>query len=365
MLAFAVVALVRALSLPVGFTVDPEGATPQIAVSANGSVAALAHSTDRTFRTRAFRWRNGTFQTFSGLPVLTAPGGAENAKNDPTYRVDAAGVASAGPELLVTASTSWSGAYSGVSFEVQRWGAFSAARWSLPSCVVSGDSYDQHAYGGDSAGRVALTIDQSGADSFEIASADSGYVPYAFVVQGSHCRDLGRATVQGVNGEWAAGYRPHAYGKRTPHNVNVAIARTDALRWYGQHVRELGRGDAIAVNALGLTVGADAVPPMAPHAIVWTNSGKRIAIAPRSPRSVAYAVNDDGTVVGMVMDSRGRHFAFRWHNGVLQRLDDLPHPPGWRFECAYAVARDGTITGIGTLDGIAEVFVWREPAATR
>ncbi len=33
--------------------------------------------------------------------------------------------------------------------------------------------------------------------------------------------------------------------------------------------------------------------------------------------------------------------------GQLQRLDDLPHPPDWRFEAAYAIADDGTIAVIG------------------
>jgi len=35
--------------------------------------------------------------------------------------------------------------------------------------------------------------------------------------------------------------------------------------------------------------------------------------------------------------------------GQLQRLDDLPHPPDWRFEAAYAIADDGTIAVIGTV----------------
>ncbi len=88
--------------------------------------------------------------------------------------------------------------------------------------------------------------------------------------------------------------------------------------------------------------------------------GRRIDLAPKSPRSVAYGVSDNGTVVGMLSDAKGRHFAFRWRNGLLRRLDDLPHPPGWRFESAYAVTGDGSIAGIGTQHGVPKIFVWRE-----
>jgi probable HAF family extracellular repeat protein len=158
-----------------------------------------------------------------------------------------------------------------------------------------------------------------------------------------------------------------------------------AVRWYGQHLRELGPGDALAIDAAGVTVGADAIPaqagctitnwfssdhtgttycPAVPHAVAWDSAGRRIALAPDYPRSVAYAISDGGTVVGTLDDKKGRHFAFRWRAGRLQRLDDLPHAPGWRFESAHAVGDDGSIAGIGTLHGIATVFVWGERART-
>ncbi|HTX55641.1 MAG TPA: hypothetical protein VMD47_00920 [Candidatus Acidoferrales bacterium] len=346
----AAIALVRAFALPVGFTVAPESALPEIVLGTNGTVSAIATSTDRSFRVRAFRWNGaGAPEVFTPLNVLTAPGaqGEVRGSNDPNYRADAAGVASAGQELLVTASTNWSGAYSGTSFEVQRWGRYSAARWPLPSCVDSGDSVDQHAYGGDRDGHVALTIDRTGAGSFQVMQDDpERYAPYAFVIRGSDCRNLGRGVVQSVDGPWAAGYRSYLNGKIAPDNLDTDIQSVVAARWYGEHLQELGPGDALAINAGGFAVGADAVPartgctttnfyskdhtgqtycPSAPHAVAWNRAGRRIALAPRSPRSVAYGVSEDGVVVGMLTDAAGRHFAFRWRNGLLQRLDDLPN----------------------------------------
>lgn len=389
MFIIAAVALVRALLLPVGFTVDPEGAVPKIALGPNGTVAAVAKSTDNTFRLHAFRWNHvGTRQVFTPLNVLIAPGAQESGSGnqDPNYRVNMAGVASAGRNLLATASTDWSGAYSGTSFEVQRWGRYSATRWPLPSCVDSGDSRDQHAYGGDREGRVALTIDRTGVGSFQVMQDNNEqFAPYAYVIRGSGCRYLGRGIVQAVDGQWAAGYRSYLDGKMAPDNLNTDIQKVVAARWYGNHLREIGAGDAIAINATGFAVGADAVPgrtgcittnfysadhsgrtycPGVPHAVGWNKAGRRIALAPRSPRSVAYGINDGGTVVGMLTDSRGRHFAFRWRNGILQRLDDLPHPPGWRFESAYAIDNGGAIAGIGTFHGVATVFIWRSTVPT-
>lgn len=383
MFILTAVALIRALALPVGFTVDPEAPVPHIVIGLDGTVAALAKATDDTFRIRAFRWSgDGIRESFSGLNVLTAPGseGHTAGNQDPNYRVDAAGVVTAGEELLVTASTNWSGAYSGTSFEVQQWGRYSAARWPLAPCVDSGDSVDQHAYGGDSDGRVALTIDRTGAGSFQVMQNPERFAPYAFVLRGSACRNLGRGIVQAVRGQWAAGYRGYLNGNIAPDNLNTIIQTNVAVRWYGEHARELGQGDALAINRTGFTVGADAVPsqggcmstnffsadhsgktycPATPHAVAWDENGRRIVLAPGAPLSVAYAVAGDGTVAGMLLDENGRHFAFRWRNGALQRLDDLPHPPGWRFESAYAIGDDGSIAGIGTLNGVATVFVWR------
>lgn len=385
MFVLAAAALVRALALPVGFTVQPEGTVPKIVFGTNSSVAAIATATDHTFRTRAFRWNvRGKREVFAALRVITAPGARENAAAppDPYYRLEITGVASAGRLLLVTASTDWSGAYSGTSFEAQRWTDFAAVRWPLPACVDSGDSVDQHAYGGDSEGRIALTIDRTGAGSFQVMQDNSEvFAPYAYVVRGSACRNLGRGIVQAVRGQWAAGYRSFLNGKIAPDNLNNEIQSVVAARWQGTHLRELGAGDALAINAAGFAVGADAIPartgcittnfystdraghtycPGVPHAVGWDTTGRRIAFAPNSPRSVAYGVNDSGTVVGMMTGARGRHFAFRWREGKLQRLDDLPHPPGWRFEAAYAIVPDGVIAGIGTRNGRATAFVWRQ-----
>ena len=373
--AVASAASVTALALPDGFTVAPEAELRLISIAPDGTVAATAKA-GSWGRERAFRWGpGGTRSTFTPLPVLTAPDRGES----PGIPIRIGAVA-AGPGIVyVTASENWSGAYSGTSFEVQRWMGNAARRWSLPACTAT-DEVDQHVNAVDSRGRVALTLDMTGTGSFQVGQDDSGaYAPYAYVIDGRHCRELGRAVVIGLRARWAAGYRGYLNGHLAPTSLNVIIQRVVAVRWHDDVLRELGNGAAFAVTSRGFTVGATEVPGRfesmttnffgnpgrrydspVPHALAWDVQGKMIAMERAAVRSVAYDVADDGTAVGMLQDAAGKHFAFRWHAGRLERLDDLAHPHGWRFESAYAIAPDGTIAGIGTLHGVATVFTWRD-----
>jgi hypothetical protein len=369
---------IRAFALPTGFTVAPESETRDITIAPGGDIVAVAEETDATRRSRAFRWDTGGVRTtFSPLNVATQP--------DPEYRGnETIAMAVAGPnDAYVTAGVNWSGAYSGYSTEAQRWTAGgAAARWSEPACVSSSSERDQQIRAVDGNGNLALTKVITGTGSFLVMTDSSDdWAPYAFIVNGRSCRVLGRAVVTNVRGMWATGYRGYLDGHVAPTNLNRIRQRNVAVRWHGSHATELGEGDALAVTSAGFVVGASAIPGRfdsdsggytgtdgvvhtftdsspAPHALAWTLHGTRIALARTAPRSVAYDVADDGTVVGMLVARDGKHYAFRWRHGRLERLDDLPHPPGWRFESAYAIAPDGTIAGIGTFDGVATVFTW-------
>lgn len=370
--AAAEASTVTALPLPRGFTVAPEAGTPAIAVARDGAVVALTHPIDRNWEPRAVRWlpsRGARFYTMGN--VSTAPDhGAAN---------QVGSVTAGGNVAYVTVGESFSGGYSGTSYAVDVWTARGSKPWSGPACIDVGDETDQHAYGADDDGRLAVTIDMTGNGSFLVMSAPTEHAPYAFVIRGRSCRPLGRAVVIGVRGQWASGYRGYLDGKLAPTNLNVIIQHVVAVRWNGTRMRELGTGDALAVNSNGLAVGATAIPgrtettttnffsadgkghtytSAVPHAVAWTTDGRRVSIGDGSLRGVAYAVSNDGTVAGMQVARDGRHFAFRWSGGTLWRLDDLPHPPGWRFESAYAITRDGSIVGIGTLHGIPTVFRW-------
>jgi probable HAF family extracellular repeat protein len=148
--------------------------------------------------------------------------------------------------------------------------------------------------------------------------------------------------------------------------------------WMDGYRHDLGPGIPFATTSRGVVVGSTSFPgiimspisgyesdpngdyPLAvPHAVRWSPDGKQSRLFAGDGRSVAWDINDRGIIVGMMQSADGRHFAFRWHDGRMQLLDKLPHPPGWRFESAYAVDGEGRIAGIGTYHGIATAFLWR------
>jgi probable HAF family extracellular repeat protein len=196
------------------------------------------------------------------------------------------------------------------------------------------------------------------------------YAPYAYIVSHGTCRFLGRAVVRAVRGRYAAGVRGFVNGHLAA--TNVPGQRFTAVRWVDTRMSELGDGFPFAINANGLTVGASRRPgpvnevrggsiemqPTELEALAWDPAGRRIALVDRASSSIAYDVADDGTIVGTLTAQDGKHYAFRYRDGKLERLDDMPHPEGWRFESAYAIANDGSILGIGTRNGIATIFRW-------
>lgn len=362
---------VATLSLPKGFTVSPEGEVRLVTISRDGTIAALAQSIEPENRTLAVRWdRSGRRTTFEALPVTTAP---DRGRGDTGPVIS--GIVAASGVTYVNVGEPFGGAYSGLSVETQRWIGASAFRWNLTACD-SGDDDDQHAYGADGSGQVAVTFDRTGRGSYLVMNDRIDSAPYAFVVDAKGCHERGRAVIFGVRGAWGAGYRGYLDGKIAPTNLNQVVQRAVAVRWRGIASTELGDGVAFAVSEDGYAVGASALPgrfitmttnffdpsgrrydSAIPHAVAWDASGRRIAVETRSKRSVAYDVGNDGTIVGMLQERDGKHYAFLARGGVVRRLDDLPHLSGWRFEAAYSIAEDGTIV-IGTRNNIPSVFRW-------
>ena len=353
----------------------PEGETRLVTIAPDKTVAALARSADRSGRALAVRWdSSGNRSTFTSLPVFTSP---DHGSSATTAMRSVDGVVAAPGVVYVNAFESFSGAYGGESFEVQRWIGNRRRRWDLATCRSDGN-LDQHANAADETGRVAVTFDRTGIGSFTVMNDGTDAAPRAFIVDAAGCHARGRATILAVRRDWASGYRSYLNGVLAPTNLNVIIQRNVAVRWHRASLTELGDGVAYAVTSRGLTVGATSVAgrfdsmtgnffgnparrydSAVPHAVAWDAAGHRTPIERGAVRSVAYDVADDGTIVGMLQGRGGKHFAFRSRGGHLERLDDLPHPAGWRFEAAYAIARDGTIVGVGTLDNVATVFRWK------
>jgi probable HAF family extracellular repeat protein len=365
-------ATVRAFALPAGYAVEPESEMPAIGLDAHGNVVALARQTGMHWAVRAFRWTSdGVRSAFAPLPLRSI---AHQQTPDALERV------AIGPngETYVTVGLELE-ELGGTPYEVERWTESGAAVWDPPSCPgAEPDERDQHVGAIDALGRVALTLDVTGPGSMEVLDDTTGALaPFAYVIEGERCAPLGRATVEALRGRYAAGYRGYLDGHLAPDNLNTIRQQYVAVRWTDGVLGELGPGVAYAVTSGGLVVGADALPGhvgtevisgggaternswATPHAVAWDASGAQIVLVAQARRSVAYDVADDGTVVGMLQEQDGKRYAFRWRHGRAQRLDDLPHPPEWRFACAYAIASDGTIAGIGTYRGVPTAFTWR------
>jgi len=366
--------IVRPLPLPAGFTVAPEGDHRLMTMGADGTVYAVANRIDTPYRTAAVRWR------VENKAEFFVPISGPNDHFGGTYapRIDSI-VPSAGAPY-VTVGRTHDGAYIGTQFEVDRWLGGRATALPLPVCLEVG--YDSpHVYAIDHQW-LALTLDPSsnsvGIDLSDPTSVERN-LPKAFTVTPDRCRSLGNAILTGIRGDSVVGYLGYLDGKPAPWFINLIVQRMVALRWSNGRRRRLGFGVPFATTSGGTVVGATDLPGHAqesmtgnffgpagtyvfrtPHAVMWSSIGKETLLFGGDSRSIAWDVDEAGTIVGMIQGADGRHHAFRCKNGRIALLDDLPHPSGWRFESAYAVAADGSIAGIGTYRGVATAFIWHQ-----
>jgi probable HAF family extracellular repeat protein len=368
-------ASIEALPLPDGFTIPPEAEYRSMVLAPDGTVFAIAAATEKMHRRLVLRWsssRNAQrFTPLSLVPGHLWPG----EKPYPTAIVALNG------RGYVTIGQTFDGAYLHSFSGIEQWNALSSTHWSVPECAEYKGS-GVHLLAADDNDRMALTSDSSaqapGPDLSDPASVESR-LPIAIVVERGKCTELGHAILTAIDGPNVAGYRGYLDGRLAPWFINAMVQHRVAVRWNGKREMELDSGVPFSINRKGLTVGATALPGHAgqfvygnffgppgryeyavPHAVAWQPNGKSVDLTLGDARSVAWDVSEDGTIVGMEQMPDGKHYAFRWRNGRLELLDDLPHPAGWRLESAYAIGRDGSIAGVGRHNGLPTAFVWHE-----
>lgn len=321
-------ALVRALLLPPHATIDPFGSRSLVAAAPDGRIAASV--TVRGYEPQIVEWLPGS----SGYRTLGAPGAV---------------AAFAGDDLLVNAPGP-SRVRRGVAEPID-----------FRRC----EEFPQLSTGPDLAGALsngALILTMRSPSLVDLDDATGRTAPVVLYYR-DLCLNLGNGVALATSGAYTAGYAAYINDVAAPSNVISNKERFVAMRWHERTPQALGPGAAVAIAADGSAAGAD-VPPgilaayaVAPHARVWLAGGAEADLAPNAPLSVAYAIDERGRVTGMLEDGDRRHYAFLWHDGRLERLDDLARAPGWRFECGYAFTADGSIAGIGTYRGVATGFV--------
>jgi len=125
---------VRALPLPPGFTIAPEGERKRMAIAADGTVYAVVNRIHDEMQTRAVRWRaSGSLEIFQPIP--------EKYDDVPGFRPNAEAVVGSGALPYVTISRVSDGSHLTIHFTVSRWGKDAANEWPPPdraSPAISG-----------------------------------------------------------------------------------------------------------------------------------------------------------------------------------------------------------------------------------
>ncbi|MBV8148415.1 MAG: hypothetical protein JO092_04930 [Candidatus Eremiobacteraeota bacterium] len=331
MLAWLVAAVtVRSLLLPPHATIDPFGSRALMSASSSGQFAATV--TIRGFVQRVLLWQHGGYTLPDPRPAAVAG-----------FDVNGA--------LLVNAEVP------------ERVFGQNVVPVDMRSC----ENFPQRSAGPALAGALSdgsLIATMQSPPIVDLDDASGQYAPVVLHLRSDQCLNMGNGVAFGTAGLYSVGYTAYMGSIPAPSNVTSERERFMAMRWHERTREPLGDGVALAVNAAGNAAGAN-VPPgkgaafnAAPHARAWlTGAATPLELASNAPLSVAYAIDDRNRVAGMLEDGRGRHFAFVWQNGIMRRLDDVVHVPGWRFECAYAFAPDDGIAGIGVYRGRGAAFV--------
>jgi probable HAF family extracellular repeat protein len=98
----------------------------------------------------------------------------------------------------------------------------------------------------------------------------------------------------------------------------------------------------------------------AQHAFLWRDAKLHDLGTLGGANSQAWAVNDDGIVVGKsdFSASSTDHRAFRWSHGMLQ---DLGAPAGQPCSTAYSINSSGQIVGDSGICGVGgQGWIWRD-----
>jgi len=353
---------VTAVALPAGQSVDlPQAASgspgsnaalpTSLALSRRGSLAMIVHSTtrDERFETRLIVIRaDGTRVAVPPPPASVISSISQNGA------ANFAGVALADDGTpFATMAIAFSGAYSGEDEGVLIW---NGTNWRNPL-----------------AGR-ALPIDPKNAT---IAAAET---PAHFVCNGNYTYTFGSPDDAAGNPHYlenqtaavdATEMTSLGYGEATAMRDGFVVGfsaalglieygqphPSTALEWTGGQRTALGPGVAYGVNAAGVAVGDDEASYGANgKPTLWRNGRAiRLTDAPGS----AYAIADDGTIVGV---AGGRAFLVRGVDTArtIVLLDSLVER-GWHITGAYAIAAGGRILAIGNRDGGAPGVLLLDP----
>jgi hypothetical protein len=371
---------VTAVSLPTGMTAD-FGRTTQPQVAIDAPPAALALSQRGSLAVIIVKANPGDGPNTPMLLVVRSDGTRAVVKSPSDAVLSKAfGVYAEGPAgehtfpgsqfsgvalandgtPFATVEYRFSGAYSGTEEAIYRW---SGERWRnvLPKSAALADTANITIAAAESPSKYACNIDYAGTfSSVDEAEHDPHYqMNQALLVEGNRGFSLGYGAVTASRGRFLVGYT--AGVRSVMMNWGQPVQAAAALEWIDGRRTILGPGVAYGVNDMGDAVG-DTNPPsgVAQAPTLWRHDR---AMRLTDATGTAYAIADDGTIVGKIGNNA---FLVRGADSSLKvlRIDELLRDRSWHITAAYAIAKNGRILATGRRnDGRMRVLLL-DPVAT-
>jgi probable HAF family extracellular repeat protein len=180
---------------------------------------------------------------------------------------------------------------------------------------------------------------------------------HAFLYSGGTMADLGT-----LGGVYSSARGLNAAGQITG-EATTAVELNHAFLYSGGSMMDLGTlggsfSTAKTLNSAGQVIGiSSTLNDLEYHGFIYKSGAMTDLGTLGGNYSTPQALNNLGQVVGDSANSNGMAHAFLWSNGSMVDLNSLlPTNSGWTLSSGEFINDAGTVVGIGTYNGVDQVF---------